>query len=44
MKLILSTIAVLMSLKAGAQAAPWLTDARKVVGSFPPKLLQVLNE
>ncbi|NTV85494.1 MAG: DUF3365 domain-containing protein [Burkholderiaceae bacterium] len=44
MKLILSTIAVLMSLNAVAQDAPWLTDARKVAGSVPPKLLQVLNE
>lgn len=44
MKLILSSIAVLMSLNAVAQDAPWLTDARKVAGSVPPKLLQVLNE
>jgi hypothetical protein len=32
-----------LSLSALAQEAPMLTDARKVAGAVPPKLLEVLN-
>ena len=44
LKLILPCITLVAALNAIAQDAPWLTDARKVASSVPPRLLQVLNE
>lgn len=44
LKLILPCITLVAALNAIAQDAPWLTDARKVATSVPPRLLQVLNE
>ncbi len=35
--------ALCLGLPAQAQDEPWLTDARKVAGAVPPKLLDVLN-
>lgn len=43
MKKLALSLAVLACCNALAQDAPWLDDARKVAGSVPPKLLQVLN-
>lgn len=40
---VLVVAALCMSLPALAQDAPWLTDARKVASSVPPKLLEVLS-
>ena len=40
----LLSIALLASLSALAEEAPWLAEARTVASSVPPKLLQVLNE
>ena len=37
-------LTLVAALNAIAQDAPWLTDARKVASSVPPRLLQVLNE
>jgi len=36
-------MALWLSLPVQAQDEPWLTDARKVAGAVPPKLLDVLN-
>ena len=44
MRKILACVALLSSLNSVADDAPWLADARKVAGSVPPRLLQVLNE
>ncbi|MDO8447335.1 MAG: DUF3365 domain-containing protein [Rhodoferax sp.] len=44
MRKILLSMAVLASLNALAEDAPWLIEARKVASSVPPKLLQVLTE
>ena len=44
LKLFLPCITLVAALNAIAQDAPWLTDARKVATSVPPRLLQVLNE
>lgn len=41
---VLLSVALLSSLNASADEAPWLADARKVATSVPPKLLAVLNE
>jgi hypothetical protein len=35
--------ALWLSLPALAQEEPWLTEARKVAGAVPPKLLEMLN-
>jgi len=43
-ELLLCSIALIASMNALADEAPWVADARKVAGSVPPKLLQVLNE
>ncbi|MDO9112585.1 MAG: DUF3365 domain-containing protein [Polaromonas sp.] len=43
MRKILCSMALLASLNAFADA-PWLVEARKVAGSVPPQLLQVLSE
>ena len=43
-KILLCSIALIASVHAFADEAPWVADARKVAGSVPPKLLQVLNE
>ncbi|MBK7051052.1 MAG: DUF3365 domain-containing protein [Rhodoferax sp.] len=40
----LVVMALLASLHVLAQDAPWVSDARKVASSVPPKLLQVLSE
>jgi hypothetical protein len=42
MRKLLLSIAMLVSLHAFANEAPWLGDARKVASSVPPKLLQTL--
>ena len=44
MRKILLSMALLASLNALAEDAPWLTEARKVASQVPPKLLQVLSE
>jgi hypothetical protein len=44
MRRLLLSVAMLASLNAFAQEAPWLGDARKVASSVPPKLLQVLTD
>ena len=44
MRKILLSMALLTSLNAFAEDAPWLVEARKVAGSVPPQLLQVLSE
>jgi hypothetical protein len=44
MRKLVAGIALLSSLNVVADDAPWLTDARKVASSVPPRLLQVLNE
>jgi hypothetical protein len=44
MRKTLLSLALLASLNALADDAPWLADARKVASTVPPKLLQVLNE
>ncbi len=44
MRKLLACVALLSSLNAVADDAPWLTDARQVASSVPPRLLQVLNE
>lgn len=44
MRKILLSIFLLAGLNAFADDAATLTDARKVAGSVPPKLLQVLND
>lgn len=44
MRKILACVALLSSLNVLADDASWLADARKVAGSVPPRLLQVLNE
>lgn len=44
MRGLLLSIAMLASLSALADEAPWLGDARKVASSVPPKLLQVLTD
>ena len=44
MRKILLSIALLGSLNAFADEAPWLGEARKVASQVPPKLLQALNE
>jgi len=41
-KLVLAA-ALLIGLQAQAQDAPWLAEARRVAGTVPPKLLQVLQ-
>lgn len=43
-RLILTLFTGLTVMNAAAQDAPWLTDARKVASSVPPRLLQVLTE
>ena len=44
MRKTLFSLALLASLSAFADDAPWLADARKVASTVPPKLLQVLND
>lgn len=44
MRKILFSMALVASLNAFAEDAPWLVEARKVAGSVPPMLLQVLTE
>lgn len=44
MRKVLLSMALLASLNAVAQDAPWLLEARKVASQVPPKLLQVLTE
>ena len=44
MQKFLVSVALLASLNALADDAPWLADARKVASQVPPKLLQVLND
>lgn len=44
MRKLLLPLVLLTSLHAFADDAPWLTEARKVASSVPPKLLQVLSE
>jgi hypothetical protein len=44
MRKILLSLAMLASLNAFAEEAPWVAEARKVASQVPPKLLQVLSE
>lgn len=44
MQKILLSLVLSASLNAVAQDAPWLTEARKVASTVPPKLLQVLTD
>jgi hypothetical protein len=44
MRKLLACVALFSSLNVVADDAPWLTDARQVASSVPPRLLQVLNE
>lgn len=44
MRKILLFVALLASLQAFAEDAPWLAEARTVASTVPPKLLQVLSE